>query len=79
MKKSIAELIDGLTIVNSKIWHLIDEVMVADYENADLEYLQSMVKKAQNVQKLNSQRSEIMNAISEYFGDKTDVKVYKKK
>jgi hypothetical protein len=78
MKKNIAELIDALTITNNKIWHLIDDVMGADSDNSDTEYLKGVVVKAKQVQKLNSKRVEIMNAISEYFGDKPDIKVYSK-
>lgn len=61
MKKTIGELIDELSIVNHKIFHLMDV-------GNDLEA----------VKKLNKYRSELKNAINDYFNERTEVKTYGK-
>ena len=58
MRKTIAELIDELSITNCKIFYLMEN-------GNDLE----------KVKKLNSYRSELKNAINEYFGDRIEIKV----
>ncbi len=65
MKKTIAELIDELSIVNIKIFMLIEKVQ---NHTATLE-------EAGKVQKLNLQRSKLMNAISDEFNQEGRVKI----
>ncbi len=65
MKKTIAELIDELSIVNMKIFHLVDLVQANLHTAED----------AKKIQDLNSQRSQLKNAINEYFEEKVEIKV----
>lgn len=59
--KTIADLIDELSIVNIKIFHLV-EVM----EGEDNDTI--VAEAARKVQKLNRQRSQLINEINERFG-----------
>lgn len=65
MRKTIAELIDELSIINIKIFMLIEKVQ---QKKATLE-------EAERVQILNKQRSKLMNAISEEFNQEKRIKV----
>lgn len=65
MKKNIAELIDELSIVNVKIFMLVDVVQ----KN---EHTKELAKKLQD---LNGYRSKLKNAINEELGGRTEVKL----
>jgi len=65
MKKTIAELIDELCICNMKVFTLIDKVMADDFIKDD----------AKKIQALNRYRSQLKNAISSYFNERSEVKV----
>lgn len=68
MKKTIGELVDELSIINIKIYMLEDNVekhlntIEEDWAKHDL------IKR----------RSLLKSAINEYFGDKPEIKIYKK-
>ena len=63
--KSIAELIDELGIVNQKIFVLIDKVYSDTHTRED----------AKRIQDLNLQRSQLKNAINEFFKEKQEIKI----
>lgn len=65
MKKSIGELIDELTTTNVKIFFMIENIMHADFKKED----------ARKVQELNFHRSQLKNAINEFFNDRQEIKV----
>jgi hypothetical protein len=68
MKKTIGELIDSLGITNNKIFYLIDKVQKDEHTRED----------AKKIQDLNKLRSDLVNAINNYFKerqDKQDIKV----
>lgn len=65
MKKSLAELVDELGITNMKIFSLVDLVQTNKHSKED----------AFKLQKLNSYRSELKNAISEWAAERTEGKV----
>jgi hypothetical protein len=65
MKKTIGELIDGLSIANNKIFYLVGKVQRDEYVKED----------AKRIQDLNKLRSEYVNAINEYFNERQDIKV----
>lgn len=65
MKKTIGTLIDELSITNCKIFDLVDKVQSNNFEKEE----------AVKLQKLNAYRSQLANAINEYFGDRVDIKV----
>ena len=65
MKKTLAELIDSLTITNIKVFYLIDKVQKNEHSRED----------AKKIQDLNSYRSQLVNAINEYFNERQDIKV----
>jgi len=65
MKKSIATLIDELSVTNIKIFTLVDKVQKNKHTRAD----------AKNLQDLNSFRSELMNALNKQFKQRKIVKV----
>ena len=66
MKKTIGELIDGLSITNNKIFYLVDKVQRNEHTLED----------SKKIQDLNKLRSEYTNAINEYFKDRMDIKVW---
>lgn len=69
MKKSIASLIDELSITNIKIFML----------NESVEQKRNTVEEGQRMNKLNKYRAELTNAINEELGDSTRIlKVYEK-
>ena len=65
MKKTIAELIDELTIVNIKIFWLVDKVQKDKFTKKD----------AKKIQNLNALRSRLKNAILEEYNLSLEVKV----
>lgn len=65
MKKSISELIDELSITNQKIFSLVDKVQKNEHSKEE----------AYRLQKLNSYRSELKNAINSYFNEREEVKI----
>jgi len=58
--KTLGQLIDELVIVNIRIWHLIDKVTDGT----------ATVGQAQDVQKFNSQRAELVRAIDRRMGER---------
>lgn len=65
MKKTIAELIDELSITNQKIFALVDKVQRNDHTKEE----------AKKLQDLNSYRSQLKNAINEFFKERIEAKV----
>lgn len=65
MKKTLSELIDELTIVNIKIFNLVDL----------LESGAGDVEDARKLQSLNKYRNRLKNAISEWANERVEVKV----
>ncbi len=65
MKKTIGELIDSLAITNNKIFYLIDKVQKDEHTRED----------AKKIQDLNKLRSDLVNAIDDYFEGRKDIKV----
>jgi hypothetical protein len=65
MKKTIGELIDILSVTNIKIFYLVDKVQKNEHTKED----------AKKLQELNSYRSQITNAINEYFNERQEIKV----
>ena len=65
MRKNIAELIDELCTVNQKIFVLIDKVIDDKFEKDD----------ARKIQTLNRYRSELKNAINQFFNERQEVKI----
>jgi len=65
MKKTIGELIDGLGIVNIKIFYLVDKIQKNEHTRKD----------AKKLQDLNKLRSKYMNAINAEFKQRQEVKV----
>lgn len=60
MKKSLAELVDELGITNIKIYHLM--------EKDDAESFKKL-------KALNKYRSELKNAINEFFKERQEIKI----
>jgi len=65
MKKSIAELVDELSIVNGKLYHLVEKIQSKNFDKSD----------AIKLQDLNSYRSQLKNAINEYFNERKEIKI----
>lgn len=65
MKKTIAQLIDELSVTNIKIFMLVDKVQKNEHTKEE----------AKRIQDLNTYRSELMNAISEEFKEKQIIKL----
>ena len=65
MTKTIAELIDELTVTNCKIFYLVDLVQENKHTKED----------ATKMQELNRYRSVLKNEINGYFKDKQEIKV----
>ena len=65
MKKTIGSLIDEISIVNCKIFALVDRVQSGNFEKED----------AKKIQDLNRYRSELTNSINEEFGQRKEIKV----
>jgi hypothetical protein len=65
MTKTIGELIDGLGVINIKIFYLIEKVRKNEHTKED----------AKKIQDLNKLRSDYVNSINEYFNQRQDIKV----
>ena len=65
MNKTIGTLIDELSITNCKIFALVDKVQKNEHTKQD----------AKKLQDLNGYRSQLANAINEFFGEWQDIKV----
>lgn len=65
MKKSLAEIIDELSVTNIKIFFLIEKLQDG----------KGTTEEAQKVQLLNKHRSDLMNAISQEFKQKERIKI----
>lgn len=65
MKKTIGALIDELSITNIKVFFLVDKVQKDEHTKED----------AKKLQDLNNYRSQLTNAINEYFDERQEVKV----
>jgi RNA processing factor Prp31 len=65
--KSLGTLIDELSILNIRIWMMIDIIMGKDTRTHTQEELTNI---AQEVQKLNAKRTKTIRAIDERLGDK---------
>ena len=65
MKKTIAELIDELSITNIKIFFLIERMQDG----------KGTIEDGQKIQVLNRHRTELMNAISREFEQKERIKI----
>ena len=70
MKKTIAELIDELSVTNIKIFMLVDKVKKD--EESDPWKVKADAKK---IQDLNAYRSKLKNAINEYFDERQEIKI----
>lgn len=69
MSISIAEIVDELTIVNLKIFHLVE---VVESEEDD----KTVAHAARKIQRLNRQRSRLKNELNRRLGnDDQEVKV----
>ncbi len=65
MKKSIATIIDELSVTNIKIFMLVDKIQKNKYTKAD----------AKKLQDLNSFRAELCNALNKEFKQRKIVKI----
>ena len=63
--KTIGELIDELSIVNNKIFYLVDKVQKNKHTRTD----------AKKIQDLNKLRGKLVNAINKYFRQRQGIKV----
>ena len=63
--KTIGELIDDLSIVNNKIFYLVDKVQKNKHTRTD----------AKKIQDLNKLRGKLVNAINKYFRQRQGIKV----
>lgn len=65
MKKSIATLIDELSVTNIKIFMLVDKIQKNEHTKKD----------AKKLQDLNSYRSDLCNALNKEFKEREIVKI----
>jgi hypothetical protein len=65
MKKSIATLIDELSVTNIKIFMLVDKIQKNEHTKED----------AKKLQDLNSYRAELCNALNKEFKQRRIVKL----
>lgn len=65
MKKSLAMLIDELSITNIKIFMLVEKVMKNEHTKEE----------AKKIQDLNSYRAKLMNGINEEFDEDRIIKM----
>ncbi len=65
MKKTLAELIDELSIVNIKSYMLVDKVRNRT----------ATVEDQIKIDDLNIYRSKLKNAISEFFDERSEIKI----
>lgn len=66
MEKTIGELVDEISIVNIKIFMMVEE----------LERHENTVEDAWKMNALVKRRAELRNAINKKVGDRIDIKVY---
>lgn len=65
MNKNIGTIVDELIITNIKIFYLVDKVQRDEHTKED----------AKKIQDLNNYRSELTNAVNEFFGERKQIKV----
>ena len=65
MKKSIATIIDELSVTNIKIFMLVDKIQKNEHTKKD----------AKKLQELNSYRAELCNALNNEFKERQIIKV----
>jgi len=65
MEKTLATLIDELSITNIKIYHLVDKVQKDEHTREE----------AKKIQDLNTYRVQLCNAISEKMNEIQQIKV----
>lgn len=65
MMESIGSLIDKLSVINIKIFMLVDKVQKNEHTKED----------AKKLQDLNSYRAVLTNAINEFFGERKNIKI----
>ena len=65
MKKDIADLIDELSITNQKVFALVDKIRKNEHTKED----------AKKCEELNIYRSQLKNAIREYYNERQEIKV----
>jgi len=65
VRKTFGSLVDELSVTNTKIFFLIEKVQKDEYTRED----------AKKIQDLNKYRSELVNALNEYFQERQNVKV----
>lgn len=65
MEKTLAELIDELSIVNNKIFELVGKVQRNEHIRED----------STRIQDLNLYRSQLKNAINKKFQERQEIKV----
>jgi hypothetical protein len=65
MNKTIGELIDELSVINIKIFVLVDKVMANEHTKEE----------AKTIQDLNIQRSKLKNAINGFFNERQEIKL----
>lgn len=65
MKKTIGHLIDEISVVNCKIFHLVEKVQKDEHTRED----------AKKLQDLNSYRSQVINAINNFFNERQEIKI----
>ena len=66
MEKTLGELVDEISIVNIKIFMMVEQ----------LERHENTIEDAWKMNALVKRRSELRNAINQKIGDKVDIKVY---
>lgn len=65
MNNNIGTIVDELIITNIKIFYLVDKVQRDEHTKED----------AKKIQDLNNYRSELTNAVNEFFGERKQIKV----
>ena len=65
IKKTFGEIVDELSIVNNKIFNLVDKVQNNTHTKEE----------AKKIQDLNKKRWVLINAINEYFDEGQEIKV----
>lgn len=65
MEETIGSLIDKLSVVNIKIFMLVDRVQRNEHTKED----------AKKIQDLNYYRSQLTNAINEFFKERQEIKL----
>jgi hypothetical protein len=65
MKETIGSLIDKLSVTNIKIFMLVDKMQKKE----------GTIEEAEKIQDLNTYRTQLTNAINEYFNERQDIKI----